>query len=167
MPRFKIFISIVILIAALVLLFDKLFTPQPIQITLQSGQEITTSTAEYFSLYEVLLLIISAFFIGTAATYLFYNSDRAKTIIARSNTPESNVSVYNNILPLLKTDEKRVIKLLLEGGGEMQQNKLALKLNISKVKATRILYGLEQKGLITKQRHGFTNMVRLKKFLTS
>ena len=79
MPKFTIIVSIVLLIAALVLLFDKLFTPQPIQITLQSGQEVTTSTPEYFSLTEVLLMIVSTFLIGTAATYLFYNSDKEKT----------------------------------------------------------------------------------------
>ncbi|MBI2656334.1 MarR family transcriptional regulator [Candidatus Woesearchaeota archaeon] len=162
MPRFTIFISIVILIASLVLLFDRLFTPQPIQITLQSGQEITTSTPEYFSLSEVLLLIISAFLIGTASTYLFYNSDRVQRIKPAQKSG-SDENAYNIILPLLKTDEKRVITALLETGGEMQQNKLAAKLNVSKVKTTRMLYGLEQKNLITKERHGLTNMVRLRK----
>ena len=162
MAKFTIVLSIVILIAALVLLFDKLFTPQPIQITLQSGQEVTTSTADYFSLTEVLLLIISAFLIGTASTYLLYNSDLEKATIQKVHSSD-HPRVYEIILPLLKTDEKRAIAALLESNGEMQQNKLALELGISKVKATRILYGLEQKNLITKERHGFTNMVRLKK----
>ena len=163
MVKFTIILSIVVLIAALVLLLDKLFTPQPIQITLQSGQEITTSTADYFSITEVLLLIISAFLIGTAATYLFYNSDREKKISQKTHNSESNAGVYDIILPLLKTDEKKVITSLLDSNGEMQQNKLAAKLGISKVKATRILHGLSQKDLIIKERHGFTNMVRLRK----
>ena len=165
MPKFTIFVSIVVLIAALVLLFSKLFTPQPIQITLQSGQEVTTSTPEYFSLTEALLMIISAFLIGTAATYLFYNSDREKANqkTQKMQSVESNEKVYDVVLPLLKTDEKRAITALLENNGEMQQNKLAAKLSVSKVKATRILYRLEQKNLITKVRHGLTNMVRLRK----
>ena len=162
MAKFTIFISIAVLIVALVLLLDKLFTPQPIQITLQSGQEITTSTADYFSLTEVLLLIISAFLVGTAATYLYYNSDLAKTT-NQKHSFESNAKSYGIILPLLKTDEKQVVTALIDAGGEMQQNKLAAKLGVSKVKATRVLYRLEQKNLITKERHGFTNMVRLKK----
>ena len=165
MSRFKIFISLVVLIAALVLLFDKLFTPQPIQITLQSGQEITTSTAEYFSLTEVLLLITSAFLIGAAATYLFYNSDRAKTPNQKLHVFESSADISKLILPLLKADEKLVIKALLENNGEMQQNKLAVKLGVSKVKATRVLSGLEQKNLIIKERHGLTNNIRLEKSL--
>ena len=165
MPKFTIFVSIVVLIAALVLLFDKLFTPQPIQITLQSGQEVTTSTPEYFSLTEVLLMIVSAFLIGTAATYLFYNSDREKATqkTQKVQSVESSEKVYDVVLPLLKPDEKKAITALLENNGEIQQNKLAAKLNVSKVKTTRILYSLQQKDLITKERHGLTNMVKLKK----
>ena len=165
MPKFTIYVSIVILIAALVLLFDKLFTPQPIQITLQSGQEVTTTTPEYFSLTEVLLMITSAFLIGTATTYLFYNSDREKTNqkMQKVQNAESSEKIYDVVLPLLKPDEKKAIMALLENNSEMQQNKLAAKLNISKVKATRILYSLQQKNLITKERHGLTNMVKLKK----
>jgi len=163
MPRFRILISLVILIASLVLLFDKLFSPQPIQIILQSGQEVTTSTPEYFSLSEVLLLATSAFFIGTTATYLFYNSDHRNIIKKQFHKLESDASIYEVILPLLKTDEKQVIKALIETGGEIQQNKLTAKLGVSKVKATRMLYRLEQKNLIIKVRHGLTNMVRLKR----
>lgn len=162
MSRFKIFISIAVLITALISLFDKLFTPQPIQIMLQSGQEIVTSTSEYFSFAEALLLITSAFLVGTAATYLFYNSERAKAPSPKPHKPESDPDVYGLIMPLLKADEKMLIRLLLETGGEMQQNRLAAKLNISKVKTTRILHGLEAKNLVTKERHGFTNMVKLK-----
>lgn len=162
MPKFASVLAIVVLIAALVLLFDKLFTPQPIQITLQSGQEITTSTADYFSLAEVLLLVISSFLIGTASTYLFYNSDKEK-ITDKKSRLEPSIKVYDIILPLLKIDEKKVIIKLLESGGEMQQNKLAAILGISKVKCTRILHGLVQKNLLNKERHGFTNMVKLRK----
>lgn len=163
MAKYKFFLSIVILIVALVLLFDKLFTPQPIQITLQSGQEITTSTSDYFSINEVLLLIISAFLIGTTATYLFYNSDGSRIKSKRPNNLETNVEPYDIIFPLLKPDERRAITVLLDTGGAMQQNKLATVLNVSKVKATRILHGLEQKSLIIKERYGLTNMVRLKR----
>ena len=163
MSRFTIFISIVVLIASLFLLFDRIFTPQPIQITLQSGQEITTSTPEFFSLIDVLLLIISAFLIGTAATYLYYNSDIKQKNNLKIEKPELNADLYNHILPLLKTDEKRIISALIVAGGKLQQNKLSAKLMVSKVKATRIISALQQKSLITKERHGITNMIKLVK----
>lgn len=165
-PRFKIFISVIIIIVALLLLFNKLFTTQPIQITLESGQEITTSTAEYFSLTTVLVMVICAFLIGSASLYLFYNSDQAKPAVypaVSGNGSAAAAEIYGAILPLLKSDEQQAVKILRDSGGELQQNALALKLGVSKVKATRILYSLEQKNLIIKERHGLTNMVKLKK----
>jgi uncharacterized membrane protein len=165
MAKFINIISIVILVAALVLLFDKLFTPQPIQIVLSSGQEITTSTAEYFTLADVLLLVISAFLIGTTATYLFYNSDRTKTMNQNQAPQVTNASVYNAVLPLLKAEEKLAVAALKSNSGEMQQNKLAEKLGVSKVKISRILFGLEQKRLIKKERNGLSNKIKLEKGL--
>ena len=165
MVKFSVIIAIVVLIASLFLLFDKLFTPQPIQIILESGQEVTTSTPDYFSLVEVLLMIISAFLIGTASIYLFYNSNGLKNPDIYNHLPKQEQSrdKYNIIMPLLKQEEKYLIKALQESNGEMQQNKLVVKLGVSKVKATRILYSLEQKDLILKQRHGLTNLIKLKK----
>lgn len=163
MPKFRILVSVAILIVALFLLFDKLFTPQPIRITLASGQEITTSTSEYFSFEQVLLLVICAFAIGSTAIYLFYNSDRLKTINSHSGDVKSDSKVYEIIVPLLKREEKLVVAALREANGEMQQNKLAAKLGLSKVKATRILHSLEQKRLIVKERYGLTNMVKLQR----
>ena len=166
LPRFNIIASSVILIAALVLVFDKLFTPQPIQIMLQSGQEITTSTAEYFSLAEALLLVISAFIIGAAATYLFYNSERSLPAKQQKSDSESekryDASKYDVVLPLLRKEEKQVIIALKESNGEILQNKLVAKLGLSKVKITRLLYSLGHKGLVAKERRGITNMVKLK-----
>ena len=161
MVKFRVLLSLVILIAALFLLFSKLFTPQPIQINLQSGQEITTSTSEFFTLSETLILIISAFLVGTTATYLFYNAD--KNNITKNEIQNPKTDSYENVMPLLKQDERKIVAALLESNKEMQQNKLAAKLGISKVKATRILYRLEQKNLVTRTRHGLTNMVKLSK----
>lgn len=162
MPKFGIIISIVLLIASLFLLFNRLFTPQPIQITLQSGQEITTTTPEYFSLNEVLLLIVYSFIIGTAATFLFYNSDKKQNENNLIKEQEI-IKDYSVILPLLKADEKKVLLTLIEEKGEILQNKLVIKLGVSKVKLTRLLYNLEKKGIIIKERHGLTNIVKLVK----
>ncbi len=75
MKKFVSIIAIIVLIVSLVLLFDKLFTPQPIQIVLESGQEVTTQAADYFTLTEVILLIVCSFLIGMTATFLFYNAE--------------------------------------------------------------------------------------------
>jgi uncharacterized membrane protein len=156
MKRFKIAIAIIILIASLVLLFDKLFTPQPIQIVLTSGQEITTQDSEYFTSVEAIFLIACSFFIGATAMYLYHNSDN---LMFKPAHPEHEK--HKIIIPLLKEDEKRVYETLKSSGGEVLQNKLVIQLNLPKVKITRLLASMERKRLILKERRGLTNSIRL------
>jgi len=62
----------------------------------------------------------------------------------------------------LSEDEKKAflfIKVAKEG---IYQSELVQKLDISKVKVTRILDALEQQGIIERKRRGMTNVVMLK-----
>ncbi len=157
MTRFSIIIAMIILVASLVLLVDKLFTPQPIQIELQSGQVVTTQTADYFSLSETIILMSCSFLIGAASLFLFYNSERS--VVGKSEK-EGKVPL-DTILPLVREEEKKVLIALREANGEMLQNKLVLKMSLSKVKMTRMLASLERKRLIIKERRGLTNNIKL------
>ena len=62
----------------------------------------------------------------------------------------------------LDKDEKRVIKLLQEEGNAVFQRDLMEKLEIGKVKTTRLLDKLEAKQLIIRKRRGMNNIVVLK-----
>src|SRR3989339_458848 len=62
----------------------------------------------------------------------------------------------------LDQDEKKVIKLLQEENGGMFQADLMEKLEIGKVKATRLLDKLEAKQLIERKRRGMNNLVVLR-----
>lgn len=159
MKRFMTILSIVVLLVSLFLLFDRIFKPQPIQIVLESGQEVTTQNSEYFSLTEAILLVVCSFLIGSTSIYLFYNADR--TIFIKSAN-QDKTNKYEHILPLLKEDERKLFLALKEANGEMLQNKLVIKLNMSKVKVTRLIYRLERKNLIVKERYGLTNKIKLK-----
>jgi len=164
MKQFRIIMAIVVLTASIFLLFSRLFTPQPIQIILETGQEVTTQSSDYFSLADVLLLITDSFLIGLTATYLYYNSDTGEVIKSlRQNKKPGKDKDYEMVLPLLKGDERKVFSELMASGGEMLQNALVLRTGLTKVKMTRILSSLENKQLIAKERHGLTNRIKLKK----
>ena len=62
----------------------------------------------------------------------------------------------------LDSDEKKVVKLLQEENGGMFQATLMEKLDIGKVKLTRLLDKLEAKQLVERKRRGMTNVVVLK-----
>ena len=157
MAKFKLIIATVLLIAALVLLVDVLLSTQPIQIVLESGQEVTSEESNYFAISEVLLLIISAFIIGASTIYLYYNSE-VELVKKIKRIPDE----HSHILPLLKEDEKKVFLVLKNSNGEMLQNAIVAKTQLSKVKVTRVLARLEKKDLIIRQRHGLTNKILLK-----
>jgi len=161
MKQFKIILSIVILVTSILLLFEKLFSPQPIQIILETGQELSTISSDYFSLTDAMLLIASSFLIGSVTIYLFYNSD-TKEVIKSFRKEGGKGEKYGMVIPLLRSDERRVFQELINSNGEMLQNALVLKSGLSKVKMTRILSGLESKNLILKERHGLTNKIKLK-----
>jgi uncharacterized membrane protein len=161
MKNFKIIISIVILTTSIFLLFNKLFTPQPIQIILETGQEVTTLGSDYFSLSDALLLVVSSFLIGSLTIYLFYNSD-TKDVIKSFRKENRKKEKYEMVIPLLRKEERDVFQEIINSSGGMLQNALVLKSGLSKVKMTRILSGLESKNLIVKERHGLTNKIKLK-----
>ncbi len=62
----------------------------------------------------------------------------------------------------LDKDEKRIVELLEEENGTMFQATLKEKLEVGKVKLTRLLDKLEAKQLIERKRRGMNNIVVLK-----
>ncbi len=65
------------------------------------------------------------------------------------------------ILTVLEGDEKKLVKEIIDHGGEMLQNELVLSLNFSKAKVSRMLTDLEKRGLVVKKQYGLTNKVAL------
>lgn len=158
-------ISVVLLVVSVVLLFDKLFAPQPIQVVLETGQEVTTQEPSYYPLSEVLLLVAASFIIGATAIYIYYNSEEITSNFIRQKGQETGKDIedrYKRIIPLLKKDEKVVFSALKDSKGVMLQNQLVLKTAMSKVAVTRALAKLEMKNLVIRERFGLTNKVRIK-----
>ncbi len=76
-------------------------------------------------------------------------------------TPE----MRNLALRLLQGDERRMLRQIFDAGGQILQKDLVYRTGFSKVKVTRLLDKLERKGLIIRERHGSTNLVRVLKDL--
>ncbi|MBI5066429.1 hypothetical protein HZA97_09420 [Candidatus Woesearchaeota archaeon] len=159
MERFKTIISIILLTVSIFLLFNKLFSTQPIQIILETGQEVTTQNSDYFSLQDALLLTITSFLIGATSVFLYYSEETRKFIgkMIQKN-PDKEF-----ILPLLKEHEKTIYLEISKNNGEMLQNKIVQKTGLSKVKVARIIARLERKKLIRKERYGLTNKILIPK----
>jgi uncharacterized membrane protein len=73
----------------------------------------------------------------------------------------STVSFEQMALRLLEGDERRVYRKVVEAGGEMLQKDIVDAVPFSKAKVSRIIDKLEERGLISKVRHGYTNKIML------
>ena len=98
-----------------------------------------------------------AAFFADLALFLF-----GLSIFAKKTQKEVSVQKAKTAAKELGAEEAKVIDILTTENGMIFQNELVERLQISKVKATRILDKLEAKGLIERRRRGMTNAVIFK-----
>ena len=77
-------------------------------------------------------------------------------------TQEASIEIA---LRLLESDEKRVVKVLVEAGGSMLQKEISWKTGFSRVKTHRILVRLLRRGVVTSEKYYNTNKITLSKWL--
>ncbi len=77
-------------------------------------------------------------------------------------TPDEEAGRNYLVLRLLTGDERTMFKAVMDSGGEALQKDLILRTKMSNAKVSRLLDRLAQKGVITKERHGSTNKVKIK-----
>ncbi len=65
------------------------------------------------------------------------------------------------VLKVLPKDERTIVKILLDNNNRIEQNYLVVMSGSSKVKISRVLQKLEQRGVIEKKSMGNTNLVVL------
>lgn len=100
---------------------------------------------KYASIFVLLALFASG-------AYLFLKKKPEEAAIAKAK----KVAKY------LGADEQKVFDAIANANGLVFQNELMDKLQLSKVKVTRLLDKLESKGLVERKRRGMTNIVVLK-----
>lgn len=108
---------------------------------------------------EVILAIVTLSLFG-----LFVGSLTYYLISERSEEKLKEIHRDNRImLSLLEPDEKKIIEAIIDNKGKSSQSDIVKKTGISRVKVSRILKKIEQKGIIKKSQNGMTNIVELEK----
>lgn len=107
------------------------------------------------SLPVVLVVLVLA---GLAGFYIYRRKQLASPKVSTLQAQDS--ALTRNLFD----DEKKIVELLSSSGEEgLWQKQLEIKASISKVKLSRKLRSLEQKGLIEKIPFGNANKIRLKR----
>lgn len=95
------------------------------------------------------------------ATPVPLNEQPAPPPIEESNPDEAAAHNYL-VLRLLTGDERSMYKAIMDSGGEALQKDLIQRTKMSNAKVSRVLDRLTEKDIITKERYGATNKVRIK-----
>ncbi|MFH1307980.1 MAG: MarR family transcriptional regulator [archaeon] len=146
-------LGIAIVMAILVLMFNTV---------LKDNLDLTCShgpTCEMYSSLKVQTWISLSIVAVVAIIGLVIMFSKPKEKIIFKKVKEKSKKID---LSKLDKDEKKVIELLQQEGKAIFQASLMEKLEIGKVKATRLLDKLESKGLIERKRRGMNNIVVLK-----
>ena len=110
----------------------------------------TVAIQTWISLAIIVIIIV----IGLA---IMFTKPKEKIIVKKVQEKKKKLNLNG-----LDKDEKSVIDLLLKEGKAVFQADLMEKLEIGKVKTTRLLDKLEAKQLIERKRRGMNNIVVLK-----
>ena len=160
----SILISAIVLIISVLLLIDRLLAQGPVQLILENGKAVPVEGASYFSLNEVLLLIIAAWLGGMSFLYIIISSKEKETPQSEqieTVIPE-NKSAAMVAADILDGDEKTIFQKIVDNDGLLQRE-LILNTDFSEPKVSRLLDKLERRGLIIRKRDGMGNRVMLKK----
>lgn len=104
-------------------------------------------------------IVAAAGLLLAGIAFALYRRKKASSTAART-MPAGTHDLTRNLFE----DEKKIVELLLTAGEEgLWQKQLEIKGGISKVKLSRKLRSLDQKGLIEKIPYGNANKIRLKK----
>lgn len=174
-------ITAVCVIASLAMIILILSDALPISDNGESSELLTPKSTTLLSMALILIVSVSLLLLS-----LFYRpacavvappaqakeepaTERPTIVINPDNDspaemPQEEQDKDDHIISrLLSGDERRIYQMIAAAGGEMLQMDIAAKKVFSKPKITRLLTKLEQRGLIVRERHGFTNRIKLVK----
>jgi uncharacterized membrane protein len=110
------------------------------------------------------IFIVPATFAAGLLAYLALFPEIEKKHPAEMALPKRQQSL-DAVLRVLKDDEKKVVELLMTGGGTMLQRDIAHKTGFSRVKTHRIMYRLVMRGIVTAEKHYNTYEITLAEWL--
>ena len=105
----------------------------------------------------IALSALFGMFVGSLTYYLL--GEKHKKDMVRLHQSAEATYVF------LEPDERKVVRTVIEAGGSILQSELGKQAGMSRVKVSRTLKDLEQRGVVRRRESGMTNDVELAKDL--
>lgn len=169
---------VALFIASIFMIGIKMINPTPINIFMEGSDVVASQIPGFYTGTDMFITAFFACLLGISTMYLlFFDSKTAlsknpehiftdKAHLAKPTQVESSdVSITakdntEDILKLLKGNDRKVIELLVELG-ELNQAELASRADIPKSTLSRTLADLEKRGVIIRYENGMSKMVKL------
>ncbi len=137
--------------------------------TTSSANITVTKKENFFSLSELMLLIIISNIITGASALAFYKrAIKRKTIVERWTDEEKELTLseedllrYRDLIEKLDRDERDIVNILMSKNGKMEQKELPGLTGFSKSKVSRMLKRLDSLGVVKRTSLGKTKMIEL------
>jgi len=149
-----------VFVASVFILGLKLLNPTPIQIVVEGQSVSITQLPGFFTLGDVVIIVIASVILGVSGTYLLFLDLAEKP--AGELVLKEREKRWEEIVKTLKEDERKIYEAIIEAGGIIEQSELPEKTGISKASVSRTLDLLESRGLVERRRRGMGNIVLLK-----
>lgn len=150
------------LLALVVLMILVYWLPNFVHQTNPTACTDTSGNCEHEARMNLLTDLIPVFIgigfvIGAAAFYFFTENKKVEYVEVKPN--------QEAILKLLSKEERKVVTKIVEEGGKALQSEISMLDGMGKVKSHRVIDRLVDRGIIEKEQHGKTNLVKLSKEL--
>ena len=147
-------------VASAFILGLKLLNPTPIQIVIEGQNASITQLPGFFTLEDVIIIVMASTILGVSGTYLLLFDSVEKP--AGELLLEERKRRWKEIAKILREDERKIYQAIIEADGIIEQSELPEKTGLSKASVSRALDLLESKGLVERRRRGMGNIVLLK-----
>ena len=147
-------------VASAFILGLKLLNPTPIQIVIEGQSAYVTQLPGFFTLEDVIIIVMASTILGVSGTYLLLFDSVEKS--AGELLLEERKRRWKEIAKILREDERKIYQAIIEAGGTIEQRELPEITGLSKASVSRVLDLLESKGLVERRRRGMGNIVLLK-----
>ena len=160
-PALLIVLAISVVAATISLVVALRFLPIVLMAEMMGDRMVEQHSAfrEHFQVMLAAFFVSVVASVATAAYYLAFPEIRIKPeVTAKSPTA---IGYLDLVERFLRDDERQVVGILREAGGELEQREIAKRTGFSKIKTHRVVARLSERGIVLVTKRGRTNTIAL------
>ena len=147
------------LIASTFAIFIRVMTPTTVQFIIEGNVVELSRVPDIYNSLDMAVTGVSCFILGSSLIYLL--------LVDKNQLTQNEDSLirrdWSGLLESLSnSDEREIVKLIIDDGGTVFQSQLVDRSGFSKSKVSLVLDRLEARKILERRRRGMSNVIVLK-----